>query len=71
MYFSGSILPFVFFSFWVFRGIIGGTPGKRISEGQFQALYGGPLIKVFMRFYFDGFVFYLGFAFSRHYRGDP
>ena len=26
------------------------TPGKRISEGQFQALYGGPLIKVFMRF---------------------
>ena len=65
-----GVTELVIYVFWVFIGIIGGTPVKRISEGLFctlyfffvfgvlQALQGGTLINVFQRVQFDVFCFF-------------
>ena len=72
------------FKFGDFLGIIGGTPGKRISEGLFRFLLklyiggfyrhysGGPLINVIVRVYFDVILFFdFLVGFYRHHRGYP
>ena len=72
------------FLFWVFIGIIGGNPEKRISEGLFRRFFffiwdfyrhyrGGPLINVFLRVYFEvffGFFFLLFEVFIGIIGGD-